>query len=135
MTLIEISMRRIEFNPGFFNLLPLVLMIFLEFSTIDSICTSGTHGCHRDANCFPTKRSHKCVCKPGFRGDGRLCEGSSMSLVLPESWILVFGHFVLIYYTSFKTTFASKCHWIYLQALAFKLNSNSHLRLLSDILK
>lgn len=40
----------------------------------DSICTSGTHGCHRDANCFATKRSHKCICKPGFRGDGRQCE-------------------------------------------------------------
>ncbi|XP_048210148.1 signal peptide, CUB and EGF-like domain-containing protein 1 isoform X2 [Perognathus longimembris pacificus] len=37
-------------------------------------CSEGTDDCHIDAICQNTPRSYKCLCKPGYKGEGRQCE-------------------------------------------------------------
>ncbi|XP_015113339.1 nidogen-2 isoform X5 [Diachasma alloeum] len=37
-------------------------------------CTAGYHLCSPDAQCINNEGSHTCQCKPGFSGDGRICE-------------------------------------------------------------
>ncbi|XP_078273024.1 signal peptide, CUB and EGF-like domain-containing protein 1 isoform X2 [Rhinoraja longicauda] len=37
-------------------------------------CTVGTDDCHIDAICQNTPKSYKCICKPGYKGDGKQCE-------------------------------------------------------------
>ncbi|XP_043943235.1 signal peptide, CUB and EGF-like domain-containing protein 1 [Protopterus annectens] len=37
-------------------------------------CTLGTDDCHIDAICQNSPRSYKCICKPGYKGDGHHCE-------------------------------------------------------------
>ncbi|XP_067902984.1 signal peptide, CUB and EGF-like domain-containing protein 2 [Heterodontus francisci] len=37
-------------------------------------CTEGTDDCHIDAICQNTQMSYKCMCKPGYKGDGKKCE-------------------------------------------------------------
>lgn len=39
----------------------------------DASCATGSHDCDKNAKCRPTKRSFKCVCKPGYHGNGRKC--------------------------------------------------------------
>ena len=45
-----------------------------HFSDVDE-CTEGSHKCSVDAVCNNTKGSYKCICKPGYHGDGLTCEG------------------------------------------------------------
>ncbi|XP_069048989.1 signal peptide, CUB and EGF-like domain-containing protein 1 isoform X2 [Lepisosteus oculatus] len=37
-------------------------------------CAEGTDDCHIDALCQNTQKSFKCICKPGYKGDGKQCE-------------------------------------------------------------
>ncbi|GAA6091936.1 signal peptide, CUB and EGF-like domain-containing protein 1 isoform X1 [Tachysurus ichikawai] len=37
-------------------------------------CSMGTDDCHIDALCQNTPKSFKCICKAGYRGDGKQCE-------------------------------------------------------------
>ncbi|XP_072566478.1 signal peptide, CUB and EGF-like domain-containing protein 1 [Paramormyrops kingsleyae] len=37
-------------------------------------CSEGTDDCHIDALCQNTPKSFKCICKPGYKGDGKHCE-------------------------------------------------------------
>ncbi|XP_037369310.1 signal peptide, CUB and EGF-like domain-containing protein 1 isoform X2 [Talpa occidentalis] len=37
-------------------------------------CSEGTDECHIDAICQNTPKSYKCLCKPGYKGEGRQCE-------------------------------------------------------------
>ncbi|MBN3312322.1 SCUB1 protein, partial [Atractosteus spatula] len=37
-------------------------------------CAEGTDDCHIDALCQNTPKSFKCICKPGYKGDGKQCE-------------------------------------------------------------
>ncbi|ELK07937.1 Signal peptide, CUB and EGF-like domain-containing protein 1 [Pteropus alecto] len=37
-------------------------------------CSEGTDDCHIDAICQNTPKSYKCLCKPGYKGEGRQCE-------------------------------------------------------------
>uniref|UniRef100_A0A2K6UHL1 Signal peptide, CUB domain and EGF like domain containing 1 n=1 Tax=Saimiri boliviensis boliviensis TaxID=39432 RepID=A0A2K6UHL1_SAIBB len=37
-------------------------------------CAEGTDDCHIDAICQNTPKSYKCLCKPGYKGEGRQCE-------------------------------------------------------------
>ncbi|KAL9953749.1 hypothetical protein ACROYT_G041212 [Oculina patagonica] len=37
-------------------------------------CVTGTHYCSADAVCNNNVGSYNCFCKPGFSGDGRICE-------------------------------------------------------------
>lgn len=45
-------------------------------------CSEGTDDCHIDAICQNTPKSYKCLCKPGYKGEGRQCEGEPS----PASW-------------------------------------------------
>lgn len=38
-------------------------------------CAEGSDDCHIDALCQNTPTSYNCICKPGFKGDGKHCEG------------------------------------------------------------
>jgi hypothetical protein len=40
-------------------------------------CSEGTDDCHIDAICQNTPKSYKCLCKPGYKGEGKQCEGES----------------------------------------------------------
>ncbi|KAJ8249720.1 hypothetical protein COCON_G00229360 [Conger conger] len=37
-------------------------------------CSEATDDCHIDALCQNTPKSFKCICKPGYKGDGKQCE-------------------------------------------------------------
>ena len=38
-------------------------------------CSEARDDCSENAKCVNTKGSYRCVCKPGYTGDGRNCEG------------------------------------------------------------
>lgn len=38
-------------------------------------CAEGSDDCHIDALCQNTPKSFNCICKPGYKGDGKQCEG------------------------------------------------------------
>uniref|UniRef100_A0A7N8WJ95 Signal peptide, CUB and EGF-like domain-containing protein 1 n=1 Tax=Mastacembelus armatus TaxID=205130 RepID=A0A7N8WJ95_9TELE len=39
-----------------------------------SPCAEGSDDCHIDALCQNTPKSYNCICKPGYKGDGKQCE-------------------------------------------------------------
>ncbi|XP_039403754.1 signal peptide, CUB and EGF-like domain-containing protein 1 isoform X11 [Mauremys reevesii] len=45
-------------------------------------CAEGTDDCHIDAICQNTPKSYKCICKPGYKGEGKQCEGMQKKLQL-----------------------------------------------------
>uniref|UniRef100_A0ABM5F8W9 Signal peptide, CUB and EGF-like domain-containing protein 2 isoform X8 n=1 Tax=Pogona vitticeps TaxID=103695 RepID=A0ABM5F8W9_9SAUR len=45
----------------------------LLFPDIDE-CAEGSDDCHADAICQNTPKSYKCMCKPGYSGEGKTCE-------------------------------------------------------------
>ena len=48
--------------------------LLCSFADVDE-CAQGLDDCHTNALCQNTLTSYKCSCKPGYRGDGRQCEG------------------------------------------------------------
>uniref|UniRef100_A0A673WSI2 Signal peptide, CUB and EGF-like domain-containing protein 2 n=1 Tax=Salmo trutta TaxID=8032 RepID=A0A673WSI2_SALTR len=53
--------------------LSLSLSLSLSFAVSDE-CSEGTDDCHIDALCQNTPKSFNCICKPGYKGDGKQCE-------------------------------------------------------------
>ncbi|XP_048341584.1 signal peptide, CUB and EGF-like domain-containing protein 2 isoform X3 [Sphaerodactylus townsendi] len=45
----------------------------LLFSDVDE-CSQGLDNCHPDAICQNTPKLYKCTCKPGYSGEGKICE-------------------------------------------------------------
>ncbi|XP_054826749.1 signal peptide, CUB and EGF-like domain-containing protein 2 isoform X8 [Eublepharis macularius] len=45
----------------------------LLFPDVDE-CAQGLDDCHPDAICQNTPKLYKCTCKPGYSGDGKICE-------------------------------------------------------------
>ncbi|KAJ7344448.1 hypothetical protein JRQ81_000398 [Phrynocephalus forsythii] len=45
----------------------------LPFPDVDE-CAEGSDECHADAICQNTPKSYKCMCKPGYSGEGKTCE-------------------------------------------------------------
>uniref|UniRef100_A0A2K6JXT1 Signal peptide, CUB and EGF-like domain-containing protein 1 n=2 Tax=Rhinopithecus bieti TaxID=61621 RepID=A0A2K6JXT1_RHIBE len=55
--------------------LPVVPPTPLPTGSVDvDECSEGTDDCHIDAICQNTPKSYKCLCKPGYKGEGRQCE-------------------------------------------------------------
>ncbi|XP_051502660.1 signal peptide, CUB and EGF-like domain-containing protein 2 isoform X8 [Myxocyprinus asiaticus] len=46
----------------------------LPHNTDSDQCAEGSDACHIDAICQNTPTSYKCICKTGFKGDGKHCE-------------------------------------------------------------
>jgi len=51
-----------------------VLNVVVVVVVVDR-CKSGRSQCHRDAHCFNTTKSHRCKCKEGYYGNGKICVG------------------------------------------------------------
>ena len=49
------------------------LFLLLDINECDS------SPCHENADCFNTKGSFSCTCKPGFDGDGVVCKGKKLN--------------------------------------------------------
>lgn len=51
-------------------------------------CAEGSDDCHIDALCQNTPKSYNCICKPGYKGDGKQCEGewsrSPLTRLIPK---------------------------------------------------
>uniref|UniRef100_A0A671T2H0 Signal peptide, CUB and EGF-like domain-containing protein 2 n=1 Tax=Sinocyclocheilus anshuiensis TaxID=1608454 RepID=A0A671T2H0_9TELE len=52
----------------------LLNLIPCDYSTDADECSESTDDCHIDALCQNTPKSFKCICKTGYRGDGKHCE-------------------------------------------------------------
>uniref|UniRef100_A0A673C5G4 Signal peptide, CUB and EGF-like domain-containing protein 1 n=1 Tax=Sphaeramia orbicularis TaxID=375764 RepID=A0A673C5G4_9TELE len=51
------------------------VLLLLGNSSLDADeCAEGTDDCHIDALCQNTPKSYNCICKPGYKGDGKQCE-------------------------------------------------------------
>lgn len=48
-----------------------------SFVDVDE-CAEGLDNCSIDAICQNTLKSYKCICKSGYKGDGKHCEGKSL---------------------------------------------------------
>ncbi|XP_053318207.1 signal peptide, CUB and EGF-like domain-containing protein 1 [Spea bombifrons] len=62
---------------GHLSLLLLLLLLLRPTAasglTDSDECAEGTDDCHIDAICQNTPRSYKCICKPGYKGEGKQC--------------------------------------------------------------
>ena len=47
------------------------LILLIEFDE----CTANVHSCSINAECIDTVQSFKCICNPGFTGNGKYCDG------------------------------------------------------------
>lgn len=54
-------------------------------------CSEGTDDCHIDAICQNTPKSYKCLCKPGYKGEGRQCEGEPSPPARPVGATVIAG--------------------------------------------
>uniref|UniRef100_A0A3B4EBT6 Signal peptide, CUB and EGF-like domain-containing protein 3 n=1 Tax=Pygocentrus nattereri TaxID=42514 RepID=A0A3B4EBT6_PYGNA len=52
---------------------PLCLIVLLKHYYVDE-CVETTDNCSIDAICQNTLKSYKCICKSGYKGDGKHCE-------------------------------------------------------------
>ncbi|KAM8973067.1 signal peptide, CUB and EGF-like domain-containing protein 1 isoform 1-T1 [Pelodytes ibericus] len=64
---------------GFSLCLLLTLCLHASFTGATGLpdsdeCAEGTDDCHIDAICQNTPKSFKCICKPGYKGEGKQCE-------------------------------------------------------------
>uniref|UniRef100_A0A665WXL8 Signal peptide, CUB and EGF-like domain-containing protein 1 n=1 Tax=Echeneis naucrates TaxID=173247 RepID=A0A665WXL8_ECHNA len=49
-------------------------MLLFNVSADSDECAEGSDDCHIDALCQNTPKSYNCICKPGYKGDGKQCE-------------------------------------------------------------
>uniref|UniRef100_A0A3Q4I4E8 Signal peptide, CUB and EGF-like domain-containing protein 2 n=1 Tax=Neolamprologus brichardi TaxID=32507 RepID=A0A3Q4I4E8_NEOBR len=52
---------------------PHVALMFCVCADVDE-CAEDSDDCHIDALCQNTAKSYNCICKPGYKGDGKQCE-------------------------------------------------------------
>lgn len=51
--------------------------LLCSFADVDE-CAQRLDDCHVDALCQNTPTSYKCSCKPGYKGEGRQCDGKCL---------------------------------------------------------
>uniref|UniRef100_A0A8D3DIQ9 Signal peptide, CUB and EGF-like domain-containing protein 2 n=1 Tax=Scophthalmus maximus TaxID=52904 RepID=A0A8D3DIQ9_SCOMX len=49
-------------------------MLMFHVCTDADECAESSDDCHIDALCQNTPKSYNCICKPGYKGDGKQCE-------------------------------------------------------------
>jgi len=59
-----------------------VLLYYFFISLDVDECSASDSLCDLKADCKNTLGSYRCLCKPGFTGDGRTCSGRSTLYVL-----------------------------------------------------
>uniref|UniRef100_A0AAX7VSP6 Signal peptide, CUB and EGF-like domain-containing protein 1 n=1 Tax=Astatotilapia calliptera TaxID=8154 RepID=A0AAX7VSP6_ASTCA len=50
-----------------------IVLMFCVCADVDE-CAEDSDDCHIDALCQNTAKSYNCICKPGYKGDGKQCE-------------------------------------------------------------
>ncbi len=58
----------------FLQIATLRLLISFFSADVDE-CADALDSCSMDAICQNTLKSYKCICKSGYKGDGKHCEG------------------------------------------------------------
>uniref|UniRef100_A0A8D2LHC3 Signal peptide, CUB and EGF-like domain-containing protein 2 n=1 Tax=Varanus komodoensis TaxID=61221 RepID=A0A8D2LHC3_VARKO len=49
------------------------LLVYVRYIDVDE-CAEGIDDCHPDAICQNTPKLYKCMCKPGYSGEGKTCK-------------------------------------------------------------
>lgn len=44
-------------------------------------CVEGTNNCHEKATCINLIGSYRCICRPGYSGNGFICTGKEQSAI------------------------------------------------------
>lgn len=60
-------------HDSLYIFIPVYLPVSLSHPDIDEC--AGKNDCSRDARCMNVPGTYQCVCKKGFRGDGKRCTG------------------------------------------------------------
>ena len=55
----------------------LYCFLFFFFLDLDE-CKDKTHQCDVNANCTNIPGSYNCTCRPGYTGNGSICEGKNL---------------------------------------------------------
>lgn len=72
----------------------LINLVFLLFLDVDE-CAEVLDNCSIDAICQNTVRSYKCICKSGYKGDGKHCEGKYLCQFTSIFFFCSSGHEIL----------------------------------------
>ena len=51
------------------------LLICVYFADVDE-CATENNDCAQQAKCINTEGTYKCICLPGYLGDGKSCSGN-----------------------------------------------------------
>ncbi|XP_078674139.1 IgGFc-binding protein-like [Branchiostoma floridae x Branchiostoma belcheri] len=73
-------------------------------------CGLGWADCHPDAVCVNTHGSYKCVCKPGFTGDGKTCWARSTCAAYGDPHYITFDGGTHHFQGACTYTLAQNCH-------------------------
>ena len=71
---------------AFYDPLTINIQFLLKWKKISPLadideCSTGTHNCDANANCFNTRGYFSCTCKTGFQGNGVNCIGMTSMLI------------------------------------------------------
>ena len=73
----DIHFRYIDSSPSHRSSLSLYLKHNPDLISDIDECSENSHNCsYTSATCTNTRGSFKCICKPGFSGDGDNCKGT-----------------------------------------------------------
>ena len=79
------------------------------FQDIDECGTDRTHAsCHADATCVNSPGSFRCVCRPGYSGDGANCQselGFAANFLSLEGWNFLWTAKIAAYFSFLYLTF------------------------------
>ena len=81
---------------------------FFSYSNLDE-CEKGRHDCHINANCANTPGSYNYTCRPGFTGNGSICEGKNLPVNFYDAFIE--SGLIAPFDTLFLVTLTLKPRW------------------------
>jgi len=68
------SKRDQKTNKQLFSSIQWLFILVSVFLDVDE-CSLSKSSCDVNADCQNTRGSYRCLCKPGFTGDGKTCSG------------------------------------------------------------